>query len=687
MVMSRTASFDVFDTLLTRRVGSPESSFLLLGKRLRAKSLIACTAEAFARNRQDAEHRAFANAGGLDSSVRLETIYQELGFILRLTPEQQRTLIQQEEAFEAELLCPVPEALEIVDAARQRGEQIRFVSDMYIGQDFVQQQLTKYGIYQPGDRCYVSCDYGKTKNSRRLYDEVLAQEKITADALTHCGNNGWADVKMARKAGANALPFFQGNLNRYEEVLEKHSWQTEGLSSAIAGASRLVRLSQPAVSEHDKALRDVSASVAAPFLIGFTLWVLKRAKALGLKRLYFLARDGQILLAIAQRLIKKLDFDCELHYLYGSRQSWSLPSLTTVNEDSIANMFPVTIDVDFLSVRVLLARFDLQPESVESLLFSIGLTQTDWDRHLSASEHQALRQLVLGNGAMQQAILQRAAEKRDVMKQYLGQMGLMTSEPIGLIDLGTGATLHRALASVLATEGLPVPHAFYLGLRRGVKNSRFGFPEVYLQDMRRNLGFKDIQGLVTMMETFCSADHGSVVTYQRCSDGTVEPVLTMAVNQPVLDWGFERVRETVSAVADALLLDTELVNPEANFAGACMSLFRLFWFQPSRSEAMAWGSFPMEDGWGSESVSLKLATAYRWQDLLKRQHRRHWWAGAALAQSSTALRWVMQSRSQVKLQLKRVKQRTQRQLGQQPIGEMLNPAVPSTSTLADSSPA
>jgi FMN phosphatase YigB (HAD superfamily) len=651
--MNRASSFDVFDTILTRQIGSPEAAFLLLGNQLQKRSLIACTAEAFARIRSTAEHRAFENAGGLDSCVNLDKIYEEVGFVLRLTVEERRQLLEIELSLEEFLLEPVPAALEILDQARKRGDRILFLSDMYIGTEFIQKILTHHGLMQMGDRLYVSCDYSQSKYSGKLYRRMLQQEGLAPKSVTHCGNSLRSDIKMAQRSQLKTKSFEQGNLNRYEEILETYVWETEGLSSALAGASRLARLSQPRrLSKRDAALQEISASVAAPFLVGFTLWILKRAKKLGLKRLYFLSRDGQILLAIAQRLIKKLDFDCELLYLYGSRQAWLLPSLTYLNEETLANIFPIDdTDVHLRSVRILLARFQLQPEDIAPSLLKLGLSSNDWARNLTVSESQALRDLFLTPGPVQDKILAQAAAARAMLKTHLRQCGALTGEPMGLVDVGTGATLFHALSEIFETEGMSPPHGFYLGLRQAVKDSRFGLPEVYLYDERHHLGLLRVQGLVTMLETFCSADHGSVVGYQAVGD-RVEPILTELKNQRVLDWGYGLVQETICAVADRLLLDPILLNPEANLCAASLAVFNLFWTQPTCQESLALGTFPMEDGWGKESISICLATPYKWRDVLKRSSRRHWWHGGAIAQSSTPIQWMFKGRKLIRQRMR-----------------------------------
>ena len=50
--MSTVCSFDVFDTVLTRRVGSPHAVFDLLGQQLASERRIPTSAVAFARERR-----------------------------------------------------------------------------------------------------------------------------------------------------------------------------------------------------------------------------------------------------------------------------------------------------------------------------------------------------------------------------------------------------------------------------------------------------------------------------------------------------------------------------------------------------------------------------------------------------------------------------------------------------------
>lgn len=665
--MAQIASFDVFDTVLTRAVGSPSAVFLLLGRRLANMSLIQSTPEAFACARAAAERRAFENAGGIDSKVTLDQIYAELAIALRLTEAQCDRLMHLERALETELLRPVPGARDRVQAARDRGHCVVFTSDMYLSARFIQKQLARHGLWADGDKCYVSSEYGKSKASGELFREVVRCEGVSPACLLHCGNNPEADIQAAKRVGLQAEPCFGGNLNRYEEILESHAWATEGLSSTMAGASRLARRAVVVTGPKQEALRDVSAGVVAPALVGYVLWILQRAQQLGLKRLYFVSRDGQILLEIARRLASKLNVSCELCYLYGSRKAWNLPAMTSVDEEQLSWSWDST---DFFSVRRWLSRVSIEPEEIRESLNSIGLEEEDWSRSLSPREQWALREALQEDDRLHELILERAAQKRQILIRYLEQEGLLDSAECGMVDVGWNGSLYYSLATVVSAAGGKPPVGLYFAMTGNRPlDPRFSMPETYFFHERLGVGFVRVpggddldmrgerhlwRGLVTMLEVFCNADHGTVVDF-RDEGARVRPVLKQESNQLAVDWGLPILRKTVYCFVEHLLLDSGLVNPWADVRAATAEVLKCFWLGPTLDEAMAWGEFPFEDGFGRDSRWSPLASSYRWKQVagalttarLDKPHRHVWFEGSmalTLPQIQIALRGVIRLR-------------------------------------------
>jgi len=101
----------------------------------------------------------------------------------------------------------------------------------------------------------------------------------------------------------------------------------------MAGASRVTRLTW-ADHKPDAFVR-VLAGVAAPLLTGFVLWLFQRASGSGIKTLYFIAREGEVLFQVAQVLNVRLDLGFDLRYLYVSRQAINPGVLVNPSRDDL----------------------------------------------------------------------------------------------------------------------------------------------------------------------------------------------------------------------------------------------------------------------------------------------------------------------------------------------------------------
>ncbi len=640
------ASFDIFDTVLTRRVGEPRAAFLLLGRQLERRGLLPCSPEAFARHRRDCEARCFKNAGGLDSTVSLDAIYRELATSLGLKPLATIALHEAELALETTLLEPVPAGVALVDAARNRGEQVIFVSDMYLSSRFLKELLEAHGICRPDEPVFVSNEFAKSKARGTLWNEVAQALQVDLGTIHHVGNDERSDVRSAKRAGLTATHLAEGNLNRFETELERWSFHTDGLTSLLAGASRTSRLQQMPANEHITALRNVAAGVVAPYVIGNALWILRRAIDEQVDTIYFVARDGQVVLDIARKLAPKVGFHGELRYLYGSRQAWTVPAIVQIDQGLVETLAPETGDVDEITIRSIAHRVNLEPEAIADSLHAGGFPASSWETPLTSADCVRLQELILRDKTIHEVILEAAGHQRKRMLGYLDQEGLLTDNRIAFVDQGTGATLFNSLSQVLATVGQEPPLAFYFGMRSNVRDRGFGRPEAYVFDDNGPSGLGRVPGLLTLVEVACTADHGSVLGYEQRGE-RIDPLLASTSNQAVEDWGFDIVRDTACRVAEAL--DERLLAelPAVDLRPAIRSVFEAFWLHPTAPEARAWGAYPFEDGWGPDAVSLTLAGRQSLGEAFRSQPHRHWWRAGARTLSSPVPRALLRSREEI----------------------------------------
>jgi FMN phosphatase YigB (HAD superfamily) len=646
VTLARVASFDVFDTTLTRLVGSPHSVFLLLGRQLRCQSLITCSEKEFMELRVRAERCARRNVPSRE--VTLNQIYDVLRVKLGLTHGRIEKIMAMEYALEETLIRPVPGAQERIQQARDEKKRVVFSSDMYLSADFLRRQLQRHGFWQDGDALYLSNECGKTKHTGGLFQEIMLREAVSPFHLEHWGDNLHSDVRGAERVGVQTYEFWQGNLNRYEHILESFASETHSLSSIMAGASRLARLETVEPDPHDHNIAVVSAGVAAPVLTSFVLWILFKARDMGMERIYFVSRDGEILLDIARQLIPAVGFEIECRYLYGSRQAWHLPSI--VGEIGEAELNWILEPTRFLSVRTVLKRVALEPEAIADELTSADLDRSKWDCHLSPMDRARLRE-VLVIPCVQAQIREAAEQARSTVTDYFRQEGLFDPIKMAIVDLGWRGRAFHSLSILLKQCGGELPKPFYFGMVSKIQSSALDERETFLFDVDRacEIDTRAINLRIwNLMEVFCSGYEGAASTYVRNGDRvTVE--FQIARNGPVIDWGLPVLRRAVTQFAGQVADGLTFTDPSADGRAMCSALLAEFWERPTRAEAQAWGAYPYEDdqtgshwehlampvGWSSLRLALYDIKAWR-------RSRPIWMAGS-LAMSPMSVRAVFRS--------------------------------------------
>lgn len=254
------------------------------------------------------------------------------------------------------------------------------------------------------------------------------------------------------------------------------------------------------------------------------------ARRRNLNRLYFVARDGQILQRIAVKLNAWLGWGIELRYLHASRQSLFLPSLTALDGAAIEWL---TEQARFKTLGAILSRVEIEPQTEVRLLSASGFSPESWHETLGAEGESRLRAL-LGRRDFGSRVLAEAQFHRATLLDYLGQERLTDGTPFGVVDLGWKGRLQASLAKGLGTmpdKIVPPITGFYYGLLRPPKSGIAG--EVLAFTKRP---FPD----VVLLETFAKADRCSVRRFRRLSNGMVEPELLQAEDRAALEWGLER---------------------------------------------------------------------------------------------------------------------------------------------------
>ncbi|MBH1966143.1 MAG: hypothetical protein I8H77_17490 [Comamonadaceae bacterium] len=458
-------SFDVFDTCITRMHAYPRDLFFDLGLRLAPITSNEADRHSFARRFQRARIRAEKLANWRARPERehsdIFAIYDNLRPLMRLD-RTSLELVEAELALEEESIYPIPETVRHINELRHAGHRILFVSDMYLPSRFLRPLLLRKQVMQMEDDLYVSCDHGVTKHSGKLFARVLQQERLAGPDLIHTGDNRHADINQAEANGISTRYFSAAHLIGSEAHSAGSKLPRTPVGSWLAGFSRRYRLAMRHSGSASHPLDSVIVGTVLPFLLAYVQWVLNDARQRGIKRLYFVARDGEVLFKIAKELNPE---GIELRYLYGSRRAWLAPSIVD-HQPEWKRLLAVSGSSN--APKDILARAGLRAEERAELRVAFGIDNSRWERSLGLQEADAFIEKLTTHPRASELLRASAHDKRQFTLRYFKQEGLLDDTAWAFVDSGWSLNSQAAVKRIFDSAGIGLrpPQGYYIGLAR-----------------------------------------------------------------------------------------------------------------------------------------------------------------------------------------------------------------------------
>jgi hypothetical protein len=491
------ASFDIFDTVLIRKCGKPENIFYLLAYRLYPEDK--ALREDFLLWRKGAEaevHKLLP-----DKEVKLIDIYA-LPSLAGFYNYSREEMMRYEREVESDNLVANPEILSIIQSKRANDFRICFISDMYLDSGFLTTILCREGCCEEGERVYVSCEWDATKATGVLYDKI--RSTLRPDDWLHYGDNKLGDVVQARCRHIKAVWVktpFSAVETHFCELLSGSRYEYE--ASILAGMLRTARL-----KSHNDNNVVIAADYVAPAYIPYVYDILNVVQHRGIKRLYFLSRDGYVLMKIAEAFQPK---DIELRYLFVSRKSLILPYMANGDEDRYLQ----AIDLHTLynhSVDKLLSQLDTDRDELRTYGIEFPYIKIKNKKQ----ERDFLDKLFHSEFTV--SLQERAEHSRQLFLDYLRQEGVTNGERTAMVDVGWLGTSRLIINSVLREIGCPDTEFFYYGTRTDVFHSQCGRYNSYFRPA------KVTACATVLIENYFSASpYPSTAGYVRTETGNVKP--------------------------------------------------------------------------------------------------------------------------------------------------------------------
>lgn len=468
MTEIKLASFDIFDTTLIRKSGTPENLFYILAKTLFPEN--EALQKAFFIWRKRAEREVIEKLN--NQYLTLEDIYSFGDYSYSSNIPQEYAIALEYELEKKNLIANARIKKKILNL-REKGYTICFISDMYLNSTYLKELLIQQDCACKNDRIFVSCEAKATKYNGKLYDIVRNQYQDIR-VWEHYGDNEKSDYIRAAEKGIKAHLVHTEYTETEQLLIESSKNHPSNIElNILAGFQRAARF----CSELSNANIDNAADFVASLYTPYVMYVLRKSTELHLGRLYFLSRDGYILQQIAEM------FSCsfpniECRYLFVSRYSLFLPSLFTLTKEEIYENLGVSslhknrkrVKDIFKYLRI--TPIDLENSILKDIPFNRIQTQEQEDVFFNLLQQPKVKQL----------ILERASAARKILLDYFKQEGLLDGSKYGIVDVGWVGTSRLMINRLLENTGKEKQVCFYYGCSPDALPSKFGLYYSFCND-------------------------------------------------------------------------------------------------------------------------------------------------------------------------------------------------------------
>lgn len=530
-------SFDVFDTLITRKTATPKGIFAIMEKKLKEQKYNLFSKhirDNFYSIRVAAEelaHFNFCKNGIEDKS--LEEIYKAIQLTGSFTDEQRDELIKLELETEWEESVPLTKQIQYLKALLEAKEEIVLISDMYLPGDFVRKLLLKHDIVFAAIPLYISSDVGLCKSSGSLFHYVQKEMDADYKDWIHIGDNSHSDVNIPSQLGIHCIEVKNKKLLEIEKYAIRSS-EKNLIFQYLIGASANVNMQMEEENKQFSFL--VGASIGGPILYGYVKWILEEANKRKKRRLYFIARDGYILKRIADEIITSQKLDISTFYIYGSRKAWRAAAVGN-GRLSCGELLKGSYYCRAKRIGEIASIFGVSSTKLCEFL-NVNYSSDD---ELSTEDIKLLSCLILADEEKMNDFVEREnKDNRQAVLSYMEQEVDLNGEGFAFVEMAGSGMTQECLSHILADRYKEEITTFFFKLD-SVDKRRNNYFLVY---------FPSLFYLNVVVELLARAPHEQTVGY-KCAGGKWMPVLdTKIETMALIEHGLEDYFKGVMAFVE-----------------------------------------------------------------------------------------------------------------------------------------
>ncbi len=424
-------SFDIFDTLLSRKISDPRAIVKLLELKIDKKFGVC---NDFARARFDAERNFRMKYPHKDCDLR--QIYDELKNNMKLDNEVIEYAMTTELQLEKLLLEPKYKMIEVYNYINELPEkEVNIVSDMQLNINDIKQLLRDNGVKEP-NRIYLSSELDMRKDRGDMWEKYIAYGENLS--CIHVGDNEVSDMQVPGDY----------NISNYHILCNKALFQITNFGKSIgeiddSNVPEAVELglifnklfAEPFAynaSGFNVKINDGKTfgyAVMGPVVLNYILWLMQEARSIKADKILFFAREGHILKQVYEKIAAIYNEALpKAEYLYVSRRALSYAA----TENSIDLEEPLDKFYEGGLKNLLYERYGIASEDIK-----------DEDVKLPDNKHKVLKLL----DAYKEEILQNAKLQKEDYLAYLNSV-VGEGESIVVSDIGYSGTIQYYLSKL-----------------------------------------------------------------------------------------------------------------------------------------------------------------------------------------------------------------------------------------------
>lgn len=323
-------SFDIFDTLIMRKVFSPEDVFRLLGEKVRAELKLDCEIS-YIRAQVAAKCGPYAN---------INEIYEQIKKCMNLTDENISDIMKMEKDIDIDLCIVRRDIADLYEYCLTCGKKVYFISDMYYTIQDIKRILDKCGVTVPDDEyIWISCEKKADKVSGSLWEKYF---KLVGkgNKCLHIGDNKTCDVKNPVRYGIDSYYVMGAKDMLMNSSMAELASDVNTVSDSIClglVAAKLFNSPFALCSTKGKVSFEDSEiygyCVYGPLLEKFLIWLYYNSRKDEIDKLLFFARDWYFLEKDYTMVAELLDDGYEQEWCYLPISRRLIYIATMENED------------------------------------------------------------------------------------------------------------------------------------------------------------------------------------------------------------------------------------------------------------------------------------------------------------------------------------------------------------------